>query len=172
MLQPLNILRIPKLAAISLKESLTKHQPISIQTAQYLSHLWMHYRWLPQTRTPLSKINKAISQLVSTLFETKSFKPWNKVFQAGKQSVSHRETDWFQALKQFLKLIATGEEMVKLLPFTHKLLIHRGNREKVKGELKRWEINIQWEKLFDSVRNRQIVHSLWTNSILSFSHRT
>ena len=135
MLQPLNILRIPKLAAISLKESLTKHQPISIQTA-HLSHLWMHYRWLPQTRTPLSKINKAISQLVSTLFETKSFKPWNKVF---------------QALKQFLKLIATGEEMVKLLPFTRKLLIHRGNREKMKGELKRWEIDIQWEKLFDSV---------------------
>ncbi|MDW7579496.1 hypothetical protein SCY51_18810, partial [Bacteroides ovatus] len=64
------------------------------------------------------------------------------------------------------------EEMVKLLPFTHKLLIHRGNREKVKGELKRWEINIQWEKLFDSIRNWQIVHSLWTNSILSFSHRT
>ena len=157
MLQPLSILRIPKLAAISLKESLTKHQPISIQTAQYLSHLWMYYRWLPQTRTPLSKINKAISQLVSTLFETKSFKPWNGLF---------------QALKQFLKLIATGEEMVKLLPFTRKLLIHRGNREKVKGELKRWEINIQWEKLFDSVRNKQIVHSLWTNSILSFSHRT
>ena len=39
----------------------------------------------------------------------------------------------------------TGEEIVKLLPFTRKLLIHRGNREKVKGELKRWEINIQWE---------------------------
>ena len=172
MLQPLNILRIPKLAAISLKESLTKHQPISIQTAQYLSHLWMHYRWLPQTRTPLSKINKAISQLVSTLFETKKF-------QALKQSVSSRETKCFtprnglfQALKQFLKLIATGEKMVKLLPFTRKLLIHRGNREKVKGELKRWEINIQWEKLFDSIRNKQIVHSLWTNSILSFSHRT
>jgi len=96
-----------------------------------------------------------------------------------KQSVSSRETKCFtprnglfQALKQFLKLIATGEEMVKLLPFTHKLLIHRGNREKVKGELKRWEINIQWEKLFDSIRNWQIVHSLWTNSILSFSHRT
>ena len=96
MLQPLSILRIPKLAAISLKESLTKHQPISIQTAQYLSHLWMHYRWLPQTRTPLSKINKAILQLVSTIFETKSFKLWNKVFQAGKQSVSHRETDCFK----------------------------------------------------------------------------
>ena len=44
--------------------------------------------------------------------------------------------------------------------------------EKVKGELKRWEINIQWEKLFDSVRNWQIVHSLWTNWILSFSHQT
>ncbi|MCS2585238.1 MULTISPECIES: hypothetical protein [Bacteroides] len=54
-------------------------------------------------------------------------------------------------MKQFLKLIATGEEMVKLLPFTRKLLIHRGNREKMKGELKRWEIDIQWEKLFDSV---------------------
>ncbi|RGS85640.1 hypothetical protein DWX70_07530 [Bacteroides ovatus] len=65
-----------------------------------------------------------------------------------------------------------GEEIVKLLPFTRKLLIHRGNREKVKGELKRWEINIQWEKLFDSVRNWQIVHSLWTNWILSFSHQT
>ena len=96
-----------------------------------------------------------------------------------KQSVSSRETKCFtprnglfQALKQFLKLIATGEEIVKLLPFTRKLLIHRGNREKVKRELKRWEINIQWEKLFDSVRNRQIVHILWTNWILSFSHRT
>ena len=75
-------------------------------------------------------------------------------------------------IAETLTLIATGEEIVKLLPFTRKLLIHRGNREKVKGELKRWEINIQWEKLFDSVRNKQIVHSLWTNSILSFSHRT
>ena len=87
-----------------------------------------------------------------------------------KQSVSSRETKCFtprnglfQALKQFLKLIATGEEMVKLLPFTHKLLIHRGNREKVKGELKRWEINIQWKKLFDSVRN---IRGEWESGIV------
>ncbi|WP_284515328.1 hypothetical protein [Bacteroides sp. AM54-2NS] len=39
-------------------------------------------------------------------------------------------------MKQFLKLIATGEEMVKLLHFTRKLLIHRRDREKVKG---RWK---------------------------------
>ena len=55
------------------------------------------------------------------------------------------------SLKQFLKLIATGEEMVKLLHFTRKLLIHRRDREKVKGEMERWKINIQWGNLFDTV---------------------
>ena len=67
------------------------------------------------------------------------------MFHAEKQSVSSSETKcfsvWnglFQALKQFLKLIATGEEMVKLLHFTRKLLIHRRDREKVKEEMKRW----------------------------------
>lgn len=75
-----------------------------------------------------------------------------------KQSVSPYETKCFtprnglfQALKQFLKLIATGEEMVKLLHFTRKLLIHRRDREKVKGEMERWKINIQWGNLFDTV---------------------
>ena len=80
------------------------------------------------------------------------------MFHAEKQSVSSSETKcfsvWnglFQALKQFLKLIATGEEMVKLLHFTRKLLIHRRDREKVKGEMERWKINIQWGNLFDAV---------------------
>ncbi|EEO57781.1 hypothetical protein BSCG_04710 [Bacteroides sp. 2_2_4] len=49
----------------------------------------------------------------------------------------------FQALKQFLKLIATGEEMVKLLSFTRKFLIHRRDREKMKGDMEKWKINIQ-----------------------------
>ena len=72
------------------------------------------------------------------------------MFHAEKQSVSLLETKcfsvWnglFQALKQFLKLIATGEEMVKLLPFTRKLLIHRRDREKMKGDMEKWKINIQ-----------------------------
>ena len=51
----------------------------------------MHYRWLPQTRTPLSKINKAISQLVSSL-ETKCFKQGNEVFHTEKRIVSSLET--------------------------------------------------------------------------------
>ena len=41
--------------------------------------------------------------------------------------------------------------MVKLLHFTRKLLIHRRDREKVKGEMERWKINIQWGNLFDTV---------------------
>jgi len=49
----------------------------------------------------------------------------------------------FQALKLFLKLLATGEEMVKLLLFTRKLLIHRRDREKVKEEIERLKINTQ-----------------------------
>lgn len=72
------------------------------------------------------------------------------MFHAEKQSVSSSETKcfsvWnglFQALKQFLKLIATGEEMVKLLPFTRKLLIHQRDREKMKGDMEKWKINIQ-----------------------------
>ena len=49
----------------------------------------------------------------------------------------------FQAVKLFLKLIATGEEVVKLLPFTRKLLIHRRDREKVKENIERLKINIR-----------------------------
>ena len=55
-------------------------------------------------------------------YETKCFTPRNGLF---------------QALKQFLKLIATGEEMVKWLHFTRKLFTHRRDREKVKGEMER-----------------------------------
>ena len=40
-------------------------------------------------------------------------------------------------------LTATGEEMVKLLLFTRKLLIHRRDREKMKGDMEKWKINIQ-----------------------------
>lgn len=40
-------------------------------------------------------------------------------------------------------LTATGEEMVKLLLFTRKLLIHRRDREKVKEEIERLKINTQ-----------------------------
>ena len=36
-----------------------------------------------------------------------------------------------------------GEEMVKLLLFTRKLLIHRRDREKVKEEIERLKINTQ-----------------------------
>mgnify|MGYP000723273640 CR=1 FL=1 len=36
-------------------------------------------------------------------------------------------------MKLFLKLIAIGGEVVKLLPFTRKPLIHRKDRKKVKG---------------------------------------
>ena len=72
------------------------------------------------------------------------------MFHAEKQSVSSIETkcftprnESFQAVKLFLKLIATGEEVVKLLPFTRKLLIHRRDREKVKEEIERLKINIR-----------------------------
>ena len=72
------------------------------------------------------------------------------MFHAEKQSVSSSETKcfsvWnglFQALKQFLKLIATGEEMVKLLSFTRKFLVYRRDREKMKGDMEKWKINIQ-----------------------------
>ena len=72
------------------------------------------------------------------------------MFHAEKQSVSSSETkcftprnESFQAVKLFLKLIATGEEVVKLLPFTRKLLIHRRDREKVKENIERLKINIQ-----------------------------
>ena len=61
-------------------------------------------------------------------FETKCFTPRNESF---------------QAVKLFLKLIATGEEVVKLLPFTRKLLIHRRDREKVKENIERLKINIR-----------------------------
>lgn len=72
------------------------------------------------------------------------------MFHAEKQSVSSIETkcftprnESFQAVKLFLKLIATGEEVVKLLPFTRKLLIHRRDREKVKEDIERLKINIR-----------------------------
>jgi len=54
-------------------------------------------------------------------------------------------------VKLFLKLIAVGEEAVSLLPFTRKLFIHRRYREKVKEDVERLKINIQWQILFDSV---------------------
>lgn len=77
------------------------------------------------------------------MFETKSFKAGNTLFQVAKRSVSRCENRLFQALKLFLKLLATGEEMVKLLLFTRKLLIHRRDREKVKEEIERLKINTQ-----------------------------
>ena len=46
-------------------------------------------------------------------------------------------------IAETLTLIATGEEMVKLLPFTRKLLIHQRDREKMKGDMEKWKINIQ-----------------------------
>ena len=52
-------------------------------------------------------------------------------------------------MKLFLKLIAVGEEAVSLLPFTRKLFIHRRYREKVKEEVERLKINIQWQILFE-----------------------
>lgn len=42
-----------------------------------------------------------ISQLVSTLFETNSFTPRNKVFHCLKRSVSHRETNSFTRRNDF-----------------------------------------------------------------------
>ena len=54
-------------------------------------------------------------------------------------------------MKLFLKLIAIGGEVVKLLPFTRKPLIHRRDRKKVKGEMKKLKIDSQRENLCDSV---------------------
>lgn len=71
--------------------------------------------------TSLSKISQAISLLVSTPFETKSFTPWNKVFLLMKQSVSHRETKCFKDWNYFWNLIAyrwRGGEVVALHPQT------------------------------------------------------
>ena len=46
-------------------------------------------------------------------------------------------------IAETLTLIATGEEVVKLLPFTRKLLIHRRDRGKVKEDIERLKINIR-----------------------------
>ncbi|KAA4002156.1 hypothetical protein F3D69_22445 [Bacteroides ovatus] len=68
-------------------------------------------------------------------------------------------------MKLFLKLIAVGEEAVSLLPFTRKLFIHRRYREKVKEEVERLKINIQWQILFDSVMILYCIRNAYTHCI-------